>query len=334
MFYETIDYTKNKDADYLSEIIKEKLKEYDINSFMLGIKSLEEDMFLKKELHSFLVQKIEEKLKSTYKTTDYDVEILVDLTRDAISFEIRPIYVYGKYCKYARTIAQTYHYCPACKGKGCAECNFSGKKTEESVQEIVYSYLKEVFCSQDNKFHGAGREDVDVLMLGDGREFVIELLEPKKRNLSKEELLKIQEKINKEQEKKISVNNLEITNKEKVVNIKQEPNQKMYEATVSCEDKYDISLLEKYKEKFTIKQKTPTRVKKRRVDKIRERNCKIVDYKKIDDIHFSLTLLSDAGLYIKEFISGDNDRSEPNLSSILKVNCFCEELNVLKIFRC
>jgi tRNA pseudouridine synthase 10 len=331
MFYETIDYTKNKDVNYLSEIVKEKLKGYDINSFMLGIKSLEEDAFLKKELHSFLIKNIEEKLNCVYKTTDYDVEILVDLTRDAISFEIRPVFVYGRYCKYTRNIAQTYHYCPTCKGKGCIDCDFSGKKTKESIQEIVYSYLKDVFVSQNNKFHGAGREDVDVLMLGDGREFVIELIEPKKRNISKEDFLEIQRKINKEQENKISVNNLKITNKEKVVEIKQEPKKKIYEAVVSCEKIENINILEEYKTEFTIKQKTPTRVKKRRVDMIRERNCKITDYEKIDEKTFSITLLSDAGLYIKEFVSGDDERSIPNLSSILNSSCVCKELNVIKI---
>ncbi len=330
MFYETIDYTKSKDPEYLLQTIKEKLKDYEINSCMLGLKSLEEDIMLKKEIHATLIKKLEE-INIKYMTVDYDVEIIIDLTRDAISFEVRPVYVYGRYCKYSRNVSQTYHYCPECYGKGCSGCKFTGKKTTESVQEIVYEYLRDVFEVTENKFHGAGREDVDVLMLGNGREFVIELLEPKKRTISKEKFKEIEEKINTENKEKIKITNLQLTNKEMVVKIKQEPKQKMYEAVVSCENKVDLNLLEEYLKEFIVKQKTPKRVKNRRADIIRERNCKIVEYNQIEDNKFSLKLLSDAGLYIKEFISGDEERSIPNLSSILNNNCVCETLDVLEI---
>ncbi len=330
MFFETIDYTKNKDVDYLSSVVTKSLKGYEINSFMLGIK-IEEEGLLKKELHLLLIEAIKEKTSAEYKTVDYDVEIIVDLTRDVISFEIRPAYVYGRYCKYSREIAQTYHYCYECRGKGCSVCNYTGKKTKTSVQEILFEYLKDVFVTKDNKFHGAGREDVDVLMLGKGREFVIELLEPKKRNFTKEDLKKLEEKINKENSEKISVSCLEITNKEKVVKIKQEPKQKTYEAVVSCDKEVDLSSLKKYFERFVVKQKTPTRVKKRRADKVRERECVVLDCEKIKDNMFSIKLLTDAGLYIKEFISGDEDRSDPSLSQILECSCVCESLNVVDI---
>ena len=43
------------------------------------------------------------------------------------------------------------------------------------------------------KFHGAGREDIDVRMLGSGRTFVLEILEPKIRDLDLETL---QEEVN------------------------------------------------------------------------------------------------------------------------------------------
>ncbi len=331
MFFEKIDYEKNKDVEYLSTIIQEKLKKHDINSFMLGIKTLEEDSFLKKELHPALIETIKQKIKADYKTIEYDVQIIIDITRDVVSFEIMPAFVYGKYCKLSRNIAQTTHYCYECRGKGCKTCEYTGKKTKESVQEIIAKDIEPLFEAQENKFHGAGREDVDVLMLGNGREFIIELLEPKKRNISKEDLKKLEEKINKENQEKISVKDLEITTKNNIAKIKQESKQKIYGAVVVCEKDYELSLLDNYKETFVIKQKTPTRVKKRRVDKIRERKCMIKDYKKIDDKRFFVKILADAGLYIKEFISGDEERSTPNLSEIVKKPCSCESLDVLEI---
>jgi len=275
--------------------------------------------------------KLKQKMNVEYMTNNYDVEIIIDFTRDVISFEVRPTYVYGRYCKYSREIAQTIHYCNECYGKGCSVCKYTGKKTQESVQEIIAKYIEPVFESKENKFHGAGREDVDVRMLGNGREFVIELLEPKKRNMPTEKLKELQEKINTENKEKISVFDLEITTKEKVIEIKEETKQKIYEAVVACEKVNDLEILEKYKIDFLVKQKTPNRVKKRRVDKIRERKCKIIDYKKISEKTFSIKILTDAGLYIKEFISGDGNRSSPSLSGILNYSCVCESLDVLEI---
>jgi tRNA pseudouridine synthase 10 len=39
----------------------------------------------------------------------------------------------------------------------------------------------------------------------------------------------------------------------------------------------------------------------------------------------------EGGLYVKELISGDNDRTTPNLSGLLGVNAKVEELDVLEV---
>jgi tRNA pseudouridine synthase 10 len=330
MFYETIEYAKNKDTEYLLEIIHKKLKEYDVNSFEIGITCSEEDVFLKKEIRDVLINRLEN-FSYKHNSKEQDVLITIDLTRDVICFELRSVYLYGKYCKYSRNIAQTYHYCPECKGKGCTICEYTGKKTKESVQEIIYGYLKDVFQSKENKFHGAGREDVDVLMLGDGREFVMEFIEPKKRNVYEKGLKDIEDKINKECANKISVNNIKITNKQKVVDVKNKTQKKIYEAVVCCKGEIDINKFNEYKQEFLVKQKTPTRVQKRRANKIRERFCKIIDCKKKNNTQIVVKILADGGLYIKELINGDQERSTPSFSSILGCDCVCEELSVLEI---
>jgi len=40
---------------------------------------------------------------------------------------------------------------------------------------------------------------------------------------------------------------------------------------------------------------------------------------------------TEAGLYIKELISGDKGRTQPNLSELLQNECVCKELDVVKI---
>ena len=48
---------------------------------------------------------------------------------------------------------------------------------------------------KDYKFHTGGREDIDVRMLGNGRPFVLEILDPKKSYSVSEDKLKEMEAI-------------------------------------------------------------------------------------------------------------------------------------------
>ena len=48
----------------------------------------------------------------------------------------------------------------------------------------------------DSKFSSSGREDVDVRMLGRGRPFLLEMVNPRKVHLTRDELDDIQSNIN------------------------------------------------------------------------------------------------------------------------------------------
>ena len=47
------------------------------------------------------------------------------------------------------------------------------------AQECITEHVVPLYGASDARFHSAGREDVDVRMLGEGRPFVLELLQPK-----------------------------------------------------------------------------------------------------------------------------------------------------------
>lgn len=51
-------------------------------------------------------------------------------------------------------------------------------KFETSVEEIIAKEILLFFKPESHKFHSGGREDIDVWMLGGGRPFVIELVNP------------------------------------------------------------------------------------------------------------------------------------------------------------
>ena len=44
-----------------------------------------------------------------------------------------------------------------------------------------------------------------------------------------------------------------------------------------------------------------------------------------------MRIKTEGGLYIKELISGDEGRSQPNVSGILGVGAICEQLDVIEV---
>ena len=51
------------------------------------------------------------------------------------------------------------------------------------MQELVARQLLPAYRARSGKFHGAGREDIDVRMLGRGRPFVFEVVGPRRHDV-------------------------------------------------------------------------------------------------------------------------------------------------------
>ncbi|NJE12406.1 tRNA pseudouridine(54/55) synthase Pus10 [Thermococcus sp. LS2] len=240
-----------------------------------------------------------------------DVIFIIDPYNERIELQIKPLYIYGRYRKLVRGIPQT----PL-------------KGFKESVASIIckpFSKATKGKCI----FHGAGREDVDVRMLGNGRPFVVEIKKPIKRKINLE---KIAQEIN--QSKKVEVLDLKFISKEEMERILTSNHKKEYEALVYVEEGITAEEIKEVVEKLqncTIYQRTPRRVLRRRADIVRVRKVYDVKAEIIDDKHFKLRLITDGGLYIKELISGDNGRTTPSVSEILGKKAWCEKLDVLNI---
>ena len=143
--------------------------------------------------------------------------ILIDPVNEKVELNIHPIFIRGFYKKLVRGIPQTKWTCSNCYGRGCEECNFEGKRYPTSVSELIGYEILQMSQGKDLKFHGSGREDIDALMLGDGRDFIIEIKEPIKRTFDLNEL---RDKINKHGKGKIEVSSLKYSNKDEVRKIK------------------------------------------------------------------------------------------------------------------
>jgi tRNA pseudouridine synthase 10 len=82
-----------------------------------------------------------------------------------------------------------------------------------------------------------------------------------------------------------------------------------------------------------VAQRTPSRVAHRRADKTRHRDvtrCSLVHHRD-DGLQARILLEGDAGLYIKELISGDEGRSDPSLAGLLDVGARCTALDVVDV---
>lgn len=325
--------------EFAEEIVK-KMSEYEFETFNVGsrvwgsLKALQEYLSLKgieyeikQRFNTKLARAIEEKTGSK-RTLNPDITVLFDLETFTFELQIRPVFIYGRYLKRVRNISQTRWLCGYCNGEGCEVCGFTGKKYVSSVEELIAMPAVRLFKARDAKLHGAGREDVDARMLGTGRPFVLEVIEPRKRFVDLKEL---EEAIN--SQKWVAVRDLEYTDAEKVREVKTERYRKTYRAKVVFEEKVErerlIEALESLKGE--IRQRTPMRVSHRRADRVRVRrlyDARLIHHTgRVAVVEFE----AEAGLYIKELVSGDNGRTRPSLAEKVGVNARVERLDVIAV---
>ena len=286
---------------------------------------------IKKEINRLIGLGIWERYDKEAEFERQDIVFNVDLKKNPkVNIQINPLYIEGKYNKFKRGIPQTKWPCTKCKGRGCEECNHTGKQYPESVEELISEHVLKLTKGREAKFHGAGREDIDVLMLGSGRPFVLEIKEPRIRKL---DYPKLEKEINKINEGKTAYHNLHPCERGRKAEIKQSSpdTYKVYQALVKCDDVFNQNKLEELTKLNEIHQQTPLRVLRRRADKVRIKHVLELSCEVIDDKSFNMKIKTEGGLYIKELISGDDGRSQPNISEILGVNAICEQLDVIEV---
>lgn len=244
------------------------------------------------------------------------------------------IYLESRYRKLRRGLPQTIFYCPKCKGDrrrrvGCKHCEGFGKLTKESVQELISRRLVPAMQAKLGKFHGAGREDIDVLMLGQGRPFVFEVVGPRNPDIDLEAMrLEIQERC----DGAIELAPFERVERKRVVYWKETHFDKSYRAEVTIDAMpSEEKLAEVRAFHGAIVQRTPQRVAHRRADLDRERRLKVLHLEPREDGALELRVLCQHGTYVKEWISGDEERTTPSLAKLLGVSCQCRVLDVEEI---
>ncbi len=224
-----------------------------------------------------------------------DITVILSLARGRIELQIRPLFISGKYQKLVRGIPQT-----------------KWDTYPETVEDIIAAPLMKESSATAHSMHGAGREDIDARCLA-WRPFVLELENPRKRTLP---LRKAEKEINRSG--KVKVKDLSLAGKKDVIRTKEMRPDKSYRVLAIFDRPVKEKDLASLKTLVgTISQKTPTRVLHRRSDLLRRRRVLGIRSKPLSGRSVRLDIRGEAGLYIKELVTGDNGRTVPSVSALL-----------------
>jgi tRNA pseudouridine synthase 10 len=246
----------------------------------------------------------------------------------------RCVFLESRYQKLVRGLPQTIFWCPSCKGdrrgrKTCALCGGRGKLHDDSVQELIGRSLLPAFRARFGKFHGAGREDVDVRMLGRGRPFVFELVDPRRLDPDLDEL---RELVLERAAGRMSIAPFVRVDKDRVTVLKAAAWPKVYRAEIGIGGPVDPArAAELVGRRLSIVQRTPQRVAHRRGDLERAREVSVLRLEPRGELAMELEVRCQHGTYVKEWISGDEGRTVPSLSELLGTPAVCHALDVLEI---
>lgn len=259
-----------------------------------------------------------------------EVVFLLDLERDQLTVRVHSLFLYGRYRKLVRGIPQTKWPCRLCRGRGCEECDYTGKTYPESVEEFIAEPVMQAAQGREHALHAAGREDVDARMLGSGRPFVLEITSPRRRSLDLEHLTR---EINRLAQGKVEVSELRFVRSSVVEAVKEMEAQKSYRAKAILEREVSEEELQQALRQLIgqIEQQTPRRVSHRRADLVRSRRVLSIEGRLTGAREALIDIVCEGGLYVKELISGDEGRTRPSLSELLGTSAQVVELDVLDV---
>lgn len=226
------------------------------------------------------------------------------------SFHHLSVYAAGRYCKYSRKVSQSPWIIDGVR------------KSEGSVQEFIGHILKKLYRADDFKFLSAGREDIDVRMLGRGRPWAMELVNPRRPKITAEEFKEAQKEINAAANGLIFISDLQSVSENQIKLLKEgeDTKKKAYRAVVWSAQPMTPELVSSIADQaeFTIDQLTPIRVLHRRSLMNRKKTIHNMKVELINPHYAIVELTTQAGTYIKEFVHSDLGRTRPSFCDFIK----------------
>lgn len=314
-------------------------REYQWNSFWVAVRferSVAKDQnqlrsYVKSALRTKLVDMISSKTLKLPRKDLPDILIVVGPNHKTEIFSTQ-LFIKGVYRKHLAGISQAKWICQKCGGRGCYECDFTGRYYALSVQELIGFPASHIFKAAGYYLHAAGREDVDVTVEGVGRPFILELTDPKLRTLG---LKYVEKYINEYSAGLVTVRLTGYGGPQDKRIVKQAENHyKMYRGLIKFHSRTDserVRTLNTLLSGVTITQRTPFRVSRRRADLLRKKHIESFSIIPLTRTTAKFEVVCEGGTYVKEFISGDDGRTSPSVSEILGIQSVCTELRMLGV---
>jgi tRNA pseudouridine synthase 10 len=240
-----------------------------------------------------------------------------------------PLYLTGRYLKMSRRVSHS---------------RFMQGHPLGSVEGLLIeaaNTAKIVKCT-DVRFQSAGREDINVRMIGTGRPFFLTFVNPMPcadqpaPKSSADFAASIGERLPAQLECKHGVygTQLAVTTTQPVYQVKKT---KCYRCVVYCSAPVTAVMLQRLDSvsNLTIQQQTPARVTHRREMMVRQKLLFTITYTPLTDHFFILDLETSGGTYIKEFVHSDFGRTQPSLGDLISpgipIDCQLMQLDVVSI---
>jgi tRNA pseudouridine synthase 10 len=218
-----------------------------------------------------------------------------------------------------------------CGGRGCLTCGLTGTLCGPSIEELLEAPVLEHSGAQKAYLHALGREDTDARMLGRGRPFVMEVHRPVRRTLP---LDAIRERFHASAAGIAEVRDLAHADRSLVAILKEAAAEKSYRAWIETPSSIPANAAEiaASLEGAVVEQLSPTRVAERRGPETRRRR-RILESSWLGETGSGVAweIRVEAGMYVKELVSGDGGRTAPSLGSALGMECACAALDVLEV---
>ena len=276
---------------------------------------LKGSMSIKKKFLSFVRVMLKHALNKEmdYISPDLRIDLIINENNEFF-FNIIPtsIVLACKYLKKRRGIPQ--------KHKGLAITkdqlldNDSQYDNSFSLEEVVSGYLKQLTSGANVKFSWIGGEDKDSLVLGKGRPFFAEIIKPKRRIIT-ENNINLKEK------------GIELFVLSASKNLPQYPMKFDSMTRVSIIAERLLS----NKELECLPSLSGRTVWFRNKKRIIRRDVHSVKVGKIDGKSFDLEIIEEGGLHIKQFVGG-KEYCEPNVSTMLGVRCECLNFDIMDVW--
>jgi tRNA pseudouridine synthase 10 len=279
--------------------------------------------YITKELGIRLSQLTQKQVK--YGKPDITITLTINKENN-VNVEVisRPLALAGVYIKETRGLPQKQDRCASCGGKGCNSCNYSGiSGCGDSVEGIITNELLQITGGQAPKFMWVGGEDQNSLVLGKGRPFYVRVFNPKKRNLGKKN-----NNNNKKATKtrKIKANGIKATlnviNDIPVIQPRFTIKTKIH---IRSENPLTNTIL-----KNKLKTLSGSKVSFENKSKIAVKRIHSVYVRQLDSNQFTLTIVADGGLMIKQLVGGE-EYMKPNVSELLGMKCECVLFDILNV---